>query len=262
MELKYYKADPAGNITLLVTSPVPRDKQPYASKLLFAKEPDAEQIGFIEKPQGSDAVLRLQMMGGEFCGNASISAAALYSMQNKVMGPVNIEVSGMDEPVKVELTDRCGSEFRGSVSMPLPESVQSFCAGGKPLPLVRFPGISHIICRGEITKADAERNIRAWCRELEAEALGVLFIDGDAMTPYIYVDGTGTAVWEHSCASGTCALASYLALNDALGGVYTFRQPSGTLSADAVICGGELKSLTLHGSVKLYDLNFVSGGTQ
>ena len=74
MELRYTVIDPTKNITLLVTTPVPRDVQPRVAAELLRRGKDAEQVGFVEGLAAGDP--RLQMMGGEFCGNATMSMAA------------------------------------------------------------------------------------------------------------------------------------------------------------------------------------------
>ena len=71
MELRYTVIDPTKNITLLVTTPVPRDVQPRVAAELLRREKDAEQVGFAEGLAAGDP--RLQKMGGEFCGNATMS---------------------------------------------------------------------------------------------------------------------------------------------------------------------------------------------
>ena len=48
MELRYTVIDPTKNITLLVTTPVPRDVQPRVAAELLRREKDAEQVGFVE----------------------------------------------------------------------------------------------------------------------------------------------------------------------------------------------------------------------
>ena len=74
MELRYTVIDPTKNITLLVTTPVPRDVQPRVAAELLRREKDAEQVGFAEGLAAGNP--RLQMMGCEFCGNATMSMAA------------------------------------------------------------------------------------------------------------------------------------------------------------------------------------------
>ena len=74
MTLQYTVIDPTKNITLLVTTPVPRAHYARIASHLLAREKDAEQVGFLEPSDGQDAGLR--MMGGEFCGNATMSLGA------------------------------------------------------------------------------------------------------------------------------------------------------------------------------------------
>lgn len=50
MKLNYTIYNPTQNITLLVTSPVPRSRQPQLAAELMARRPDVEQVGFLEPP--------------------------------------------------------------------------------------------------------------------------------------------------------------------------------------------------------------------
>lgn len=79
MNISYTKIDPAGNITVVVDSFVPREQQSRVASELMKRDVTVEQVGFLEKPDDPCCAVRLQMMGGEFCGNASLSAAALSS---------------------------------------------------------------------------------------------------------------------------------------------------------------------------------------
>ena len=68
-----------------------------------------------------------------------------------------------------------------------------------------------------------------------------------SLEPLVYVASTDTAVWESSCASGTAAVAAYLAC--ARGGdvSISLSEPCGVLSAEAVLRGGKVGSLKLTG---------------
>ena len=78
MTIHYQKYSPPGNITLLVTTPVPRDLQPrLAARLLEGV--GGEQVGFVEPASDPRCPARLQMMGGEFCGNATMSLGAMLA---------------------------------------------------------------------------------------------------------------------------------------------------------------------------------------
>ncbi len=256
MNISYTKIDPSGNITLIVDSPVPRSEQSRIAAGLMVRDPEAEQVGFLEAPSDPCCSVRLQMMGGEFCGNATLSAAAVITRQLDMDGAdMLIEVSGAPEPVKVSGTVPAPDVFNGEVAMPLPESISecSFLDGFDcyTLPLVRFPGICHaILPAGALSREKAERLIGSWCRQIRADALGLMFFDRDksALTPLVYVESTGTAVWEGSCASGTSAVAAYLAEIDGEYARVRLAQPRGTLSAAASYSGSQLRSLSLSGS--------------
>jgi diaminopimelate epimerase len=80
-EIKYCIFDPTGNITALVETGVEEARQPEVASLIMSRHPDVEQIGFVcFSEQNGDADVSLRMAGGEFCGNATMSAAALFAL--------------------------------------------------------------------------------------------------------------------------------------------------------------------------------------
>ena len=81
MKLNIARADPAGNITLLVLSPVEKPaRAETAARLMGMPQFQAEQVGFRCPPQaGGDG--RLEMMGGEFCGNATRAFGMLLARE-------------------------------------------------------------------------------------------------------------------------------------------------------------------------------------
>ena len=265
MNISYTKIDPSGNITLIVDSFVPREDQSRIATLLMERDPEAEQVGFLEVPEDPCCAVRLQMMGGEFCGNATLSAAAVVMGQLGLdAGDMLIEVSGAPEPVKVTGVKSAPDRFDGEVGMPLPESIYecSFLDGFDchTLPLVRFPGICHaIVSAGTLTREKAEAVIGTWCRQIGSEALGLMFFDKDknTLTPLVYVESTGSAVWEGSCASGTAAVASYLAELDGEYASVCLFEPRGRLSAEAACSGSQVTSLKLSGSAVIRGKNTV-----
>ena len=257
MIIEYWKVDPTGNITLIVETPVPRESQSRIAEELLRRDNDAEQVGFLETPEKAGARLRLQMMGGEFCGNAAISAAAiiigcLEPDSGRGERELYLDVSGAPDVVPVKISAEPGG-YCGTVTMPLPESVCGFDFrlgdDTYTLPLVRFPGICHCIVRGGLSRETAQRCIADWCRQLDAEALGLMFYDEAAcnLEPLVYVASTDTAVWESSCASGTAATAAYLACARGVDVSISLREPCGMLSAEAGLRGGKVCSLKLTG---------------
>ena len=235
MNISYTKIDPAGNITVIVDSFVPREQQSRVASELMKRDVTIEQVGFLEKPNDPCCAVRLQMMGGEFCGNASLSAAAvIFSRAGLGEGlycEELFEVSGAPEPVKIS----------GNM-------VNRACFEGYTFPLVRFPGICHaIVPAGAINPERAEAVIASWCRQLSADALGLMFFDRDkcTLTPLVYVASTDTAVWEGSCASGTAAVAAYLAELDGEYASARLTEPRGTVSAAATYSSSQVRSLTM-----------------
>ena len=264
MKINCTKIDPSGNITVIVDSYVPRELQSRVAAEIMAHDAQVEQVGFMEKSKSAGCCAHLQMMGGEFCGNASLSAAAVVLKSSAAAVGVGYEimlsVSGAVEPVKIvgSMTDvDC---FDGEVNMPLPEAIYDCCFmdgfESYNLTVVRFTGISHaIVPTGTLSREDAERTIGSWCRQINADALGLMFFDktDSTLTPLVYVASTNTAVWEGSCASGTSAIAAYLAELDGEHADVCLKEPRGKLSASAAYSGSQVCSLTLSGSAKIQD---------
>lgn len=255
MLIRYRRADPSGNITGLVESPVSASLRPLVAAQVMALCPDMEQLGFVS--HCGDADIRLDMSGGEFCGNATLCAAALELMRrNMDSGTVAVSVSGAEKPLSVDVKKVSQGEYRGRVDMPLPKAVEDrTLPGGLSLPVVEFPGISHVIVRGEIGDEQAAELIASWCDALEAEALGIMLFDEEAMTlrPLVWVPGSGTLFWERSCASGSSALGAWLALRDAFSRRIVLRQPGGEIAVETQLAEGSLTGLSMSGCVKLFD---------
>ena len=246
-EIRYALLDPTGNITVLVESPVPVESQPSVAARIMEREPDAEQVGFLS-PRESGAAMR--MAGGEFCGNAAMSAAALYAMDRGMTnGVVPVFVAGTPDPVEVRVSALPDGGVRGVVTMPSPLSVREEpLPEGARHPVVRFPGICHVILEDPMERAEAERLAPIWCRHLAAECVGLMLLDREAasLTPLVYVPSAGTLCWENSCASGTAAVGAYLAaLGDPVS--LSLREPGGSLHIAADRDG----LLRLTGTVRL-----------
>ena len=101
--LHYYIADPTKNITALVETPVPAASRPFVASRVMEREPACEQVGFVYRGGAGEPCLA--MAGGEFCGNASLSAAALFGEQAGLRPgetrDMRLSVSGAEEPVPV-----------------------------------------------------------------------------------------------------------------------------------------------------------------
>ena len=261
MMLDYVKLSPTGNDTVLVHTPVPRALHgTVAAKLL--EQVGGEQVGYLEP--SAEAAARLQMMGGEFCGNATMALGALLARNDGLPDghehALKLEVSGSAHPVLCLI--RCdGDHWRGTVSMPLPESTVDVMldtpAGALKIPLVQLPGISHLIlpASAHIAEADLRQLLPEWHARLGGDALGALVWDEDQsfMDPLVYVPSAGTLVRERGCGSGSAAVGSLMALRAGRTMEVPVRQPGGTITVRAEIEDGRVTALSITGQVFLLD---------
>lgn len=260
MKLEFVKADPTGNTTILVLSPVPeKDRAAVAGKLLSLEGGWAEQVGFLSETGGS--VPCLSMMGGEFCGNASLSAAAYFAERKKAAeDEIYLRVSGTAEPVRCIVRKREDRVYEGSVDMPLPLSVRKekylLSEGSAEFWTVRLPGITHVVVpAGRIGKKEAERILPVWAERGKESAMGILLWEKEllSMTPLVFVTGTESSVWEHGCASGTASVGAYLAVESGRDTEAEICQPGGKIRVKAVLGGQIPASLSINGQVRLLE---------
>ena len=284
--IKYTIFDPTGNITALVETRVPNEDQPKVADEIMKAHPEVEQVGFVYfEPRRSTPVL-LRMAGGEFCGNATMSAAALYAIRTGDEAPsIKVSVSGAPRALEVKLRrqEDNPNAFDAGLEMPEPVSIErknlEIKGVAESLPVVDMGGISHIIIEEKRklyslkdNEVQAEQAVRAWCEQLSADCLGLMFIAGSnaaskseklssrmtlvgsdlkletELTPLVYVPGADTVFWENSCASGSSAVGMYL--SDKYGAAIdvNIRQPGGTLRVKSELSKG---GTWLYGSTKL-----------
>ena len=258
--------DPTGNITALVEGPVPPARQPAAAAKLMEQHPAVEQVGFVRFSEETGADAELRMAGGEFCGNASMCAAALALLrQGSERGEISLRVSGARDPVRVRLEKSGENAFRAGVRMPKAQKIEerSFSFEGRTgsLSLVRMEGISHLVVeedscffslRGD--REAAERAVRLWCRELAADGLGLMFLEKNApmrLTPLVYIPGGNTCFWENSCASGSAAVGMALTARSGRAADLSLAEPGGTLRVTSDPLSGET---WLYGQVRLAEI--------
>lgn len=248
MKLEFTKVSPSGNMTILIWSDVLREEHAKIANILMdcTYHLGAEQVGYVEKSQNSKAIAHLQMMGGEFCGNATRSLA--FMLVERKFPNVIIEnnlakfyltVSGVEEPLEVEVEcDSNENPISAKVQMPIYNSIDSVCKKDN-MDLVSLEGISHII---------VDNNKTSFCKESykddfiefrdnldlkDKEAVGVMWktIEEDnsiSMEPIVWVKETDSYYYETSCGSGTVALALAIAKeNNTAYQEFKIYQPSG-----------------------------------
>ena len=194
-------ANPANNITVFVLDYVEKeDYKDIAKNILENTDFNAEQVGFVKEPiMGGD--VRLEMMGGEFCGNASRSIGMLFARQNNIeSGNVLVEITGSDRPLNTKV------DFENETSeidMPIPKGIESINVSGLgKFPIVLIDGINHIIAESvDATDENFEKFKKAVYENYDIEAFGVMFFDKEKnyITPAVYVKDTDTTFFESSC---------------------------------------------------------------
>ena len=237
----YWLFDPAGNVTALIPLADAAACDTAVAQAVMEAEPTCEQAGFVLPGTGRcDA--RLQMAGGEFCGNASLCTAALTALTGGLSvggsAQLRIAVSGAGEPVSVTVKRRSEDLFSGSVVMPPVTEIREISLPGADLPavpVVIMPGICHAFLPESFGTDRAGSVIRGWCEALNADAMGVMLTDPDftRLTPLVYVPAVGTLFRENSCASGTAAFGALLAARRRSAVELRLREPGGILSVTA-----------------------------
>ena len=290
MTIDYTVFDPTGNITVLAEGDIPRSKYAEAAVALAGAVRGTEQVGFIEPAGGyaaaSGAQARLQMTGGEFCANATMSLAAYVAdrknlADNQQMS-VTLEVSGVDGTVNC-LIKRTGESYRGTLDIPLPTSISKhtfrLLEKDYPLTVVSMPGICHIIAPIELfssgdmpadnmsanTPADrerafAEKALVSWSKEFQASAYGLMLFDEPEhrIKPLLYVPAANSLVWENCCGSGSGAVCAWLASNSNSDISVDFHQPGGTIMAATSVDSGKIRSLSVTENIKIIKKGSIS----
>lgn len=252
MKLNVLRADPAGNITLFVLDPVPSgDRVGIAARIMALPGSDVEQVGFVCPPAAGGAG-RMEMAGGEFCGNATRAFGMLTAQ--KLGGPprVLVEVSGCEGPVSVDVDWSAGT---ARAQMPLPRSVRRAEADGHPGTLVDLGGIAHLVVEDVPPSLELFQKAEPLFGAFpEADAYGIIFLDTrrGTMTPLVKVPAAGTLVWEGSCGSGSLAAAAAQSQSAPDGPfVRTYVQPAGTVEASVIRQNGKVVSAWIGGPVTL-----------
>lgn len=232
---KLVVAYPSGNTTAVVFD----DKESVSSKQLnsailqtwktnFPSQTEIEQCCFITKPNNSRAIGRVEMFGGEFCGNATRSV--VWLLTKGANGSGYIESSGVKELLSYEVKN---SEVE--VQIPLPSHSQ-LVIPVKEGNLVELDGICHLVV------TDPEARVSHSPRELlnnllqknayrlrDWPCVGVTYYDGLTSKARfcVWVKEVDTIFDETACGSGTSAIGIVLATEQNSSVSLPVHQPSG-----------------------------------
>lgn len=207
----YFRANPCGNITGFVVAPVyPGYRKAYTDCIIEQIDKDVEQVGFIS-PAYEGAPLRMDMMGGEFCANATraygLYSAGFYDTDGLV--DIEVYVSGHQGTTDVIADVKNQKAY---VALDAPIGRENLTIAGKDCTLIKLHGISHLVVEAEEDRDFVDKALEVLKKDYKDEAYGVLFFNKEIleMIPYVYVEGSETLFREGSCGSGTVAVVNYL----------------------------------------------------
>ncbi len=287
MKLNFVKMNPAGNTTIFIFDQLPRSIHGKVAQYLMKSDfLCADQVGFVEKPHSQYATAYLQMMGGEFCGNALRALAALLFLkgypriykqrETETDSSVNIsdytvvplEISGYDGILKVgvKVVDGINGILWSKASIPAPLKIKKVnfnlpCLNlTKEGTVVKFPGITHVVFKNITLEKkivfDVQKQLRIM--DSDVDVLGIMSYqpNKEIMTPLVYVRASDSLIWEGSCGSGSVAVASAIAVEkkENIKGL-KLKQPGGEIEVDIDYIDKKINKAIIKGLV-----SFVSEG--
>lgn len=253
-------AYPSGNTTAIVFDRIgDQDSRTLNQRIMRAwkssnpDQPEIEQCCVITKPQCPDAIARVAMLGGEFCGNATRSALWLLAGGRRRTGLV--EASGVDRPLIFSVRDK-----EVMLEMPLPRDGELVRAVPEGL-LVQLDGIAQLVVTEPQTQTPREL-LTALLQQNKYNlatqpAVGISYYDANSCKAIfcVWVKAVDTVFDETACGSGTCAIGVAQAWQTGNSTILDVTQPSGkTIQAEATYGPGKVTASFITGPVSvLYD---------
>lgn len=263
MQIRTLQADPSGNITVFVLDPVALEQRHALNKKLLAMDPAIEQAGCLSLVNGQPKV---EMMGGEFCGNATRSAGA-YALQalGEKEGDFQVSCSGCDKPLEVHAKKIRENNYHASVQLPPPLSMSklrlSYERESIECQEVVLPGITHYVYFTlNVDEINQDEFFYSLQREIsrgpEPEAYGLMLVEISTLKviPIVYVTATGTLYHEKSCGSGSAAVAAAMALRQKRSVGASLQEPGGRIEIEAYWKDDKVTGMAIGGPVKLGEI--------
>jgi diaminopimelate epimerase len=220
MRIKIYSAA-GGNATAIVFGEkINRDKYYLINNDIQNKNPEVEQVGFLEEKNGLPF---LQMAGGEFCGNATRAFACFLKEQTFEKNNYEFYVSGFDNKVVASVFEISEKEFFCKVFLPglvKLAKVKKIKLFAKNVVVVDLGGIIHILVNEEqfpFSQNNYVKNMKTIKNKLkiDCDAVGVIWIRKEEkekifIKPVVWVKAIDTCYYETSCGSASIAVGMAL----------------------------------------------------
>lgn len=251
--VEYIICKPGGNDTALVYGKeyTPEQKK-QINDAIMKKHANVEQVGFIDLTQEPE----LQMAGGEFCGNATRSAANRY-LEGKE-GSLQIIVNSTDI-----INAGVYSDGKSWCEIPLYFGKDAITIKEPGIYLVKMNGMVTVVIKPEQAKkylADKSL-IKQYGTDFihkyhleENEAVGVMFCEQQGLVlkinPVVWVKNINTLFYETACGSGTTATCMVEAYEHKSSQKIDVMQPSGLIiTADITFENEGVKKAVISGDV-------------
>lgn len=249
----YYLYSPGGNDTALVEgNNLDNQIKKIINDKIMCIHHNIEQVGFVNTDK-----YKLEMAGGEFCGNATRSAAYYYL--NGKPGEINISVSN-DMIIKAGIND----DEKAWAQIPVYDSKNCIKAIDNGIYEVIMNGIKYVILDEDISKdylldkksiKENAMNILNKYKVKDSEALGVIFLESKSdkikIHPVVWVKSINTLFYETACGSGTTAVAILQAVNTSKNQNIDIIQPSNQIITSKIyINKGKVEDAYILGNIK------------
>lgn len=251
-KVSYQVFVPGGNDTAFVFGTnYTKAERKQINDIIMEKDKNVEQVGFLGDMDSPELI----MAGGEFCGNATRSAAYHYLHGND--GSLQLKVNEKD------YINAGVSEAKAWCEIPLILDKDIIEKLGNDIYKVQMKGMTTIVVRENVAKKYVQNieRIKDVAVEFidkyelrECEAVGVMFLEKDndiiKINPVVWVNAIDTLFYETACGSGTTATAiveSYLSGKDMSVNIL---QPSGhIISATIELDGKRAKKAIICGNI-------------
>ncbi|MEI2283703.1 diaminopimelate epimerase [Paenibacillus polysaccharolyticus] len=262
-EIDFIKCSPTQNMTLLVrTDHASEHYSDIASSLMSYDHVHAEQVGFIKQTRRPEAVARLEMAGGEFCGNACMALAAHIAaeagLEKQASMNIKLDVSGTERLISCQVKRR-EHRYDCRVTMPVPDQIErrkiTFEGMELEMVIVRYAEFIHIVIEvqhvDDLMKRKAEHLARLLGLTMGDKMIGVLLYHPatQEMAPLIYVPQLDSLIWERGCGSGTASVGAYQAWLRQSEVTQSVKQPGGAIKVTAQWGSQGVKAITIEGTV-------------
>ena len=228
MTVQIFSAAEGNPTALVIDQGLERKDYPRINQQIQQDNPEVEQVGFYEEENG---VPRLQMAGGEFCGNAARSFSCLLKEFFPDQSFFRFYASGYEGQITGQIEERGDQDYFCEVELEdMPYRIEEKNWNGTIFSVVDMGGITHIIV-SEKDYSFRENNYSEQVKEVREQlgvdnsAVGVLWVSESGgeiyMKPVVWVKDIDTCYYETSCGSGSMAVAFQKGKNS------TVIQPSG-----------------------------------